>query len=552
MATKLGISKKVVITAIAINAILVLVLQIHALTTIVKEQTEIAQSLQESRMNVAWEVLKQYGENFTLQNNHLLVGNHVLNQDFNTVDHIKELVGGTATVFMQDTRVSTNVINKEGKRAIGTKLSGKAYDSIFNKGKAFRGEADVLGERYFTAYDPILDSQGKTIGVLYVGTPKSEVLGALKGIIVNGIIFGLLLLAGSAILLMLLMKKVVTTPINKTIEHLKDIATGEGDLTKRLDESSNDETGELGFWFNRFVENLQGIINSLKSDAKAIHDQAIEISRTAVQLADNATSINQSAQAVASTADGISQNMISVSASAEESTVCTSSAASATEEMLTVSNEIAKNASATRQITIKAVASIDSAAVRFKELGQSAAEINQVVEMIVEIAEQTKLLALNATIEAARAGEAGKGFAVVAEEVKNLARQTNEAIEGIRNRIEGIQDSAEHSVAEVQEIHQVIYQVNDMIANTATAMEEQTTTTREITHNLANTAQGIQMMAKSVSENAVHSKEVATDIASIKGSSDGLLDISNELKTEAEEFTQMGDRLMSMVARFHS
>ncbi|MFN8192797.1 MAG: methyl-accepting chemotaxis protein [Nocardioidaceae bacterium] len=113
------------------------------------------------------------------------------------------------------------------------------------------------------------------------------------------------------------------------------------------------------------------------------------------------------------------------------------------------------------------------------ELGNSSAEIGNVIKVINSIAEQTNLLALNATIEAARAGEAGKGFAVVANEVKELAQETAKATEDIGHRISAIQSDTENAVTAITEISAIIAQINDTQTTIASAVEEQTATTNE-------------------------------------------------------------------------
>jgi len=120
------------------------------------------------------ELLKHKGESFQLTDGKLLAGDYVLNGNFEVPDKVREIFGGTATIFMGDTRVSTNVLQADGRRAIGTRLEGPAYTAIFKQGKAFRGETSILGVPYFTAYDPIRDSNGEIIGALYVGLKKSE------------------------------------------------------------------------------------------------------------------------------------------------------------------------------------------------------------------------------------------------------------------------------------------------------------------------------------------------------------------------------------------
>lgn len=102
-------------------------------------------------------------------------GEKRLNGANSIVDTINSLVGGTATIFMGDTRVSTNELKGDGSRAIGTQLArGPIYDTVFKDGKSYRGEADIFGTTYFTAYDPIVSSSGNVVGMLYVGIEKDQ------------------------------------------------------------------------------------------------------------------------------------------------------------------------------------------------------------------------------------------------------------------------------------------------------------------------------------------------------------------------------------------
>lgn len=127
-------------------------------------------------MSTFRELLMRKGEGFKIENGQLLVGRYVVNGNFDIPDHVQEIFGGTATVFMGDVRISTNVLHADGRRAVGTRLEGAAYEAIFEQGKAFRGETLILGLPYLTAYDPIRDANNKIIGVLYVGMKKSEFL----------------------------------------------------------------------------------------------------------------------------------------------------------------------------------------------------------------------------------------------------------------------------------------------------------------------------------------------------------------------------------------
>jgi PAS domain S-box-containing protein len=130
-------------------------------------------------IKVAWHVLSEKGTDFRIENGVLKAGPYVVNGQTDVVDAIKGLVGGTVSVFMGDTRIATNVVRPDGLRAIGTTLGpGPVYDRVLVEKKPFRGEAEIFGQPYMAAYDPILDRTGTVIGILYVGVKRTEFLRA--------------------------------------------------------------------------------------------------------------------------------------------------------------------------------------------------------------------------------------------------------------------------------------------------------------------------------------------------------------------------------------
>lgn len=133
----------------------------------------------EACIKTFWQLLSDKGTDFRIVDGKLMAGTYPVNGNFELPDKVQEICGGVATVFMGDERVSTNVLNAEGKRALGTRLEGPAYEAVFKLGKSYRGEAAILGVPYLTAYDPIRDRTGKIIGVLFVGGKKSESLSSL-------------------------------------------------------------------------------------------------------------------------------------------------------------------------------------------------------------------------------------------------------------------------------------------------------------------------------------------------------------------------------------
>ena len=121
-----------------------------------------------------WQLLSFYGDDYKIVDRKLIVGSYVTNDHFELPDRIQEIFGGVATIFMGDERVSTNVLNDRGERALGTRLEGPAYDAVFKSGKSYRGATMILGVSYLTAYDPITDKAGNVIGALFVGVKETD------------------------------------------------------------------------------------------------------------------------------------------------------------------------------------------------------------------------------------------------------------------------------------------------------------------------------------------------------------------------------------------
>ncbi|MCP4449919.1 MAG: hypothetical protein GY809_00540, partial [Planctomycetes bacterium] len=187
----------------------------------------------------------------------------------------------------------------------------------------------------------------------------------------------------------------------------------------------------------------------------------------------------------------------------------------AAEEMTATITEIAQNAEKARGITTEAVGQTEHATAQVDELGISAKEIFTVVETITDISSQVNLLALNATIEAARAGEAGKGFAVVANEIKDLASQTADASNEIKERVAGIQTSTDGTITEISTITKVVTEINEIVSTIAAAVEEQSATTRDIAENVSQASMGISEVNENIAQGSVASQGVTQDVAEV-------------------------------------
>ncbi len=342
--------------------------------------------------------------------------------------------------------------------------------------------------------------------------------------------------------------KLIVAPLHQSVEYAQAIENG--DLSVSLYNDREDEIGTLQNAMANMGEKLKKIMKDVLDSSEQLALTSGSLNQFSQKVLSEMSQVSEKSHTVASAAEEMSVTMVDVSNASEQASDNINQVATAAEQMNSTVSEIAGNAEAARAKTNDAVRSVERASNRVNVLGEAAQEVSKVVEVINEISEQTKLLALNATIEAARAGEAGKGFAVVANEVKELAKQTNDAIDEIRSKIDAIQNSTDETVSEISGITVVISEVNEMVQSIATAVEEQAVATGNIAENVKNAAQGIDVVSSSVAQAATASQSVASDIATVNQNSQLVMEESRRVDENSGELTQVSDYLKSIVQQF--
>jgi methyl-accepting chemotaxis protein len=435
------------------------------------------------------------------------------------VDLTASYAGGNATVFEYDAasdkfiRRTTNVKKENGERAVGTELApdhpGQPY---LRRGEAYKGPAVLFGRKFYTAYQPIFNPQGKTIGILYVGMPI-EIYDAM---LLHGV-ESMVLVAGVGILLVLLISMIL---VRKSLEPLGEVTNTITHLAQgRLDAEiahnrREDEIGAIARALSVFRE-ATARNRTLEEQERAKSDQERkrageiakftrefehkvsaalgEVLKTIGALAGDATAMRKAAETTKDRASSAAQSAGSASGNVQ-------SVASAAEELAGSVAEIGRQVSSSSDIAARAVREAESTNARVQELSAAAVKIGEVVNLIQSIAEQTNLLALNATIESARAGEAGRGFAVVAAEVKSLSGQTARATEEIAGQIATMQKATQSAVAAIGGISATIGTIDRIAVAIASAVEEQNAATMEIARGVGNAKSEAESARASITE----------------------------------------------------
>ncbi len=418
---------------------------------------------------------------------------------------------------------------------------GKGY-SVYRKNTG-------NGEKSYQVLTPITVGQTSTPWSFGISIPEDSITETARSLLFSIItiaVIALIIVGG----IIWLISNTIVTPINLVVAGLKDIAEGEGDLTKRLAVKTKDEIGELAQWFNYFMDNLQGIIRHSSRTTTSVDHSAADLLTIAANLNSGAKEASILSQNAKNTTEKVADNRAVVADAMEQVSNNIAMVATASEEMSATINEITENSERARGISEKAVHQAGETSQQMSELRRSAVEISNVTETIRDISEQTNLLALNATIEAARAGEAGKGFAVVANEIKDLADQTAQATQDIKNKIDNIQETTNRSVSQIDSITQVVEDIHQIISTIATAVEEQASTTSEIAANITQVADGVQDANQHVQDSSKASQTIADDMTRLNETAEVVAQSAGRVNDQSESLQKMAQELQGLLSKF--
>ncbi len=330
--------------------------------------------------------------------------------------------------------------------------------------------------------------------------------------------------------------RLINNSIAEVANSLEEIATGEGDLTRRLSTASTDAIGRLVNSFNTFMDKLQGIIGDVKKSTSQLATAAKEMS--SVSLQSNEGVCKQQAQ-TEQVAAAMNEMTSSVNEVAQNARAAAEAASNASDE--------ARSGSRIVQNTVLAINSlaeeVEGAATVIKQLEEDSENIGGVLEVIRGISEQTNLLALNAAIEAARAGEQGRGFAVVADEVRTLASRTHDSTQEIQTMIERLQSGAGQAVEVMRKGREQAEISVNQAAEAGNSLEA-------ITDSVATINDMNNQISSSASEQGDVAREINQNISVISEIGEQTSQGAQQTAVGSQEMAQLASQLQALVGRF--
>ncbi len=483
------------------------------------------------------------------------------------VNQIKESYAAECTIFKDSTRVSTSL----GDDLVGTTLdSSEIIQTVLKNGEPFHGTNKINGGEYISFYIPLKSNSGEIAGMAFIARSMSVVEKIKSHTILVMLPISLAVIA----LLMLVMYRFISWlmwRISNVTNFLKDLETGDADLTKRCKLFIRDEIGDLIIHFDFFLDKLQQIMAEIKGTNGELKDSGENLAAGTEDTASVITQIIQNINGIHSqieTQSGsvgntavavneISGNITELDELVQDQSSGVAQASASIEEMIGNISSVTSSVDKMAQSFEALNNNVQTGFSKQQDVNDKILQIERQSEMLEEansaissIAEQTNLLAMNAAIEAAHAGEAGKGFSVVADEIRKLSETSGEQSRSIGDQLSKIRESIKDVVSSSNEASEAFGEVSKHVKETdmlvvqiKSAMEEQNEGSRQIGDALRTMNESTVKVQKASKEMSQRNERIMSEMQNLQNATGDIQTSMQEMSVGAKKISSTGESL---------
>ncbi len=497
--------------------------------------------------------------------------------DLTTEDYITLMKDGyevECTVFKNDERVKSTLTGMQGTRLENTTITNQ----VLRSGIAYKGENTINKEKYYSIYSPIQNDDGTITGMVFIAKSMKSVeaikLTTLSIVAPVIIVMAVALMIASYTFIRWLMWRIANVT-----NFLKEMETGNADLTKRCKLFIRDEIGFLIIHFDAFLDKLQDIIKQVQDSKNELNTVGTDLSASADDTADSITQIttnidgisaqisNQglSVEQTANAVNDISSNITSLNNMIEGQASGVAQASSAVEQMVgnisSVNNSVDKMAVSFKSLAANAQTGFtkqQDVNERIKQIETQSKMLQEANQAISNIAEQTNLLAMNAAIEAAHAGEAGKGFSVVADEIRKLSETSSaqsktigEQLNKIKESISEVVSASAASSEAFSAMSTQIKETDELVAQIKAAMEEQNQGSRQISEALHSMNDSTTQVHNAATEMTAGNRAILENVRTLQDSTTAIDSSMEEMSNGARKINETGTALAEIARTVH-
>ena len=562
---KLNLTAKILLCV----ALPILVLVIFAVLAIRNVGNLMAEQMLEQRLLISDHALEQMfnltsTDTFHLEGDDLYLGSLNLTEDNSVIDTFNQNTGIDVAIFYGTIRRATTVTDQNGERAVGTQMSDQTYQQLKVNGAYFSNDVVVNGEPYYAMYQLIADYGSGNDVTMCTGISAESARVIYESNLRSTTIFMVIIALISLIVVIFVAKSIVKS-IRASIADLNEVA--EGKLNFAVSEKMTTRGDEVGHiarsidsLMNKFIDivnNLHGSSDTLTDFSESIRENFKSINEAIGEINNAVEEVATCATTQASATQDVAEQMNEMGSAVEKSSENIGMLKQITGEMETTNQEVSKTIDSLVSISNNTRESIENVQRQTEDTNQSAMEIQDVINLISNIAGQTNLLSLNASIEAARAGEQGKGFAVVADEVRRLAEQSRQSADQIEDIVRKLIENSNNNVEamngvmdEIKLQHDKLNQTKDVfehlrseILNVTNAVDGITKEIESINDAKDKVNDNVENLAAISEENAASAQETSATMAHLS-------ELVNECDSAVGELGVICDSLEGNVKKF--